>query len=498
MELKRESGVLLHISSLPSVHGIGDFGVEAYRFVDQLVESGCSKWQILPLGPIGPGNSPYQAYSAFAGELMFISLQKLLEWDLILDSELSDVPSFSKRTVDYNKVRFYKSEILHLAYKRFVRKNDCDFQNEFETFKNEHNWWLGDYALYTACKNKFKGKAWNNWDTDLRKRNTESLNSFSLLLNEEIEFEKFVQFMFFRQWFLLKNYANQKGIQIFGDLPLYVSHDSSDVWGNQSIFILNDEGEPNLLGGVPPDYFSEEGQLWGNPVYDWNKLSETEYQWWISRLYFNFHLFNVVRIDHFRGLESFWAVPRGEETAKKGEWLPAKGHELLAILQERLVELPVIAEDLGDITPNVEKLRDTYKLPGMKVLQFAFTSDPSNVHLPHNYSGRNIVYTGTHDNNTLVGWLADLVGDEKRQAENYIKTKDKEAINEMVELAWASTAEMAIIPMQDILKLNGKSRMNTPGTIHKNWLWRYESNQLKAHHLNYLKVLNTKYNRINE
>lgn len=497
MEVKRKSGILLHISSLPSKFGIGDFGKEAYRFIDQLSDHGFHIWQILPLGPVGPGDSPYQAYSAYAGEPLFIDLEKLVSWALLDNEDLQNLPGLPASKVNYQKVKKVKLPLLQKAWQNFQKKADLPFQHEFLHFQNEHNWWLNDFALYKVCQLKFSGKPWNKWDLDLAQREPEAITGAMKLYAEEMLYEKFVQFLFFRQWFQLKEYANQKGIQIFGDLPLYVSHDSADVWGNQHLFKLDEDGEPELMGGVPPDYFSEDGQLWGNPVFDWEQLKKTEYQWWISRLYFNFHLFNIVRIDHFRGFESFWAIPKNAETAKTGEWLPAYGQEMLDILKDRLKQLPVVAEDLGIITAEVEALRDRYQLPGMKVLQFAYASDATNVHLPHNYTGANVVYTGTHDNNTIKGWLLELTSEEKSNLKEYWGSEDQLRANYFIELAWSSTAETAIVPMQDLLGENGAGRMNVPGTATGNWTWRYKKTMLKPQRLNYFKKLNTIYNRNN-
>lgn len=497
MELNRRSGILLHISSLPSAHGIGDFGTEAYRFVDQLASNGFKVWQMLPLGPVGPGNSPYQAYSAYAGEPMFISLGELKQWGLLSDNDLIDIPAMNDSMVDFDLVKQVKNEKLKLAWENFISLSDHSLYHEFELFQEEHNWWLTDYALYKACKERFDGDPWNKWDKDLANRTGAALEKFSILLKDEIRYEKFIQFLFFRQWFRLKKYANDKGIQLFGDLPLYVSHDSADVWGNQQLFMLDDDCEPALIGGVPPDYFSEEGQLWGNPVYNWEILAETEYQWWLSRLYFNFHLYNLVRIDHFRGLESFWAVQKGAADAKIGEWLPANGFGMLSIMQSRLGEMPVIAEDLGVITSEVEQLRDAFNFPGMKVLQFAFTSDETNEHLPHNFKGRNIAYTGTHDNNTLKGWLNTLESTDKNNLKKYMSLKGPGISKKLIEMVWASTAELAIVPMQDLIGLNGNARMNIPGTAIGNWTWRCAKSALNEVHFLFFNRLNTIYNRNN-
>ena len=498
MKIDRKSGVLLHITSLPSKYGVGDLGVEAYRFVDQLIEHGFSTWQILPLGPNGPGNSPYQAYSAYAGDPLFISPEELFKWGLLTTDDLLRKPSFSARKCEFVKVSKWKNKLFEKAWENFLNLNDIGFKNEFNHFLFEHNWWLSDYALYQACKIKFNNEPWNKWPTNLAKRLPAELELQHLKMNEEIMFEKFKQFMFFKQWFLLKNYANQKGVQIFGDLPLYVAHDSADVWSNQEIFFLNSKGNPTIVGGVPPDYFSDDGQLWGNPVFNWEQLDKTGYQWWLSRLHFNFHLYNLVRIDHFRGLESFWAIPANSITAKHGEWMPANGQEMLAVLQSQLTSLPIVAEDLGIITPEVEQLRDGFNLPGMKVLQFAFTSDYTNEHLPHNYTNNNnIVYTGTHDNDTLLGWWNSIKKAEKKMATSLVRVDQVKIAPAFIELAWASTAKIAIVPLQDVMELDGEARMNVPGTATENWSWRYSKSQLRKKQLQFMKKLNIKYNRCN-
>ena len=496
MKQKRESGVLLHISSLPSKYGIGDLGENAYSFIDLLVENDFSTWQILPLGPLGPGNSPYQAYSAYAGDSIYISPNELIKWGLISESDLADFPKLNRRKIEFEKVNASKEVLFKIAFSNFLNTEFYYLQQEYSAFCNEHGWWLNDYALFIACRNHFQDERWNQWEDALAKRSSSALEQYNLILTEEISFEKFKQFLFMRQWFRLKNYANEKGIKLFGDIPLYVSLYSSDVWSNQTIFMLDEMGNPTKVGGVPPDYFSEDGQLWGNPLFNWDRLAETSYHWWIARLYFNLHLFNLVRIDHFRGLESFWAIQADAETAKSGEWLPAKGFDVLSILQTQLGNLPIIAEDLGIITPEVEKLRDHFNLPGMKVLQFAFSSDCTNEHLPHNFVGRNVMYTGTHDNNTALGWWQTIDAKEKGLAAQLLSNSKENMVQRMIELAWSSTAELAILPMQDLLELGQQARMNVPGTATGNWAWRYEKKQLKQCHWKFMKMMNKKYNRI--
>lgn len=495
MKIKRKSGILLHISSLPSSFGIGDFGVEAYVFVDQLVKNGFSLWQILPLGPSGAGNSPYQSFSAYAGNMLFISPSELFNWNLISELDIQSKPLFSENRVEFELVSDWKNNLIKKAWNNFINYSDDNFKNEFNAFKREHNWWLADYSIFIACRKKYNNTPWNEWPEGIARRNRGELEKLELQLNAEIEYENFVQFLFFRQWFRLKKYANEKGIEIFGDLPLYVSYDSSDVWANQNIFLLNENGDAKVVGGVPPDYFSESGQLWGNPVFNWDELAGTDYQWWIARIYFNLHLFNLVRIDHFRGLESFWAIPADSETAINGKWLPANGMELFNKLKSQMSELPIVAEDLGVITPEVIALRDAFQFPGMKVFQFAFTSDYSNEHLPHNYNVNCVAYTGTHDNDTIIGWFNSLDYTQRSMLKNYISFKRGTIAQQIIELVWSSSAETVIIPMQDLLALGSSARMNTPGTAEGNWHWRYLKKQTKKEYFQFFRNLNLIYNR---
>ncbi|MCF8362248.1 MAG: 4-alpha-glucanotransferase [Prolixibacteraceae bacterium] len=498
--MERQSGVLLHVSSLPSDYGVGDFGEGAYRFIDKLSENGFSVWQILPFGPHGAGNSPYQAYSAYAGDVLFISPAELVKWGLLNKADITVHLQFDKNKVDYEVVTPWKDTLFEKCWMNFINNSGefAQLNGEFHAFQEEHNWWLNDYALYSICKKKNGGRSWEKWPDEIKKRQTDSLKSISHDYSGDLQFEKFKQFLFFRQWFRLKEYAHKKGIKIFGDLPLYVSYDSADVWSNQSLFVLDEDGKPEIVGGVPPDYFSEDGQLWGNPVYNWEKMKYDEYQWWVARIYFNLHLFDLVRIDHFRGLESYWAIPASAETARTGSWQKANGYELLQILKSRMPDLPVIAEDLGDISLEVEDLRDHFELPGMKVLQFAFSSDAANIHLPHNYSTNNVVYTGTHDNNTLRGWWNLLPKADKSTVKSYCNLTNRTSIPEqLIEMAWSSVAKIAIVPMQDILHLGEEARMNTPGTIEHNWHWRYNKRKERIRHWEFVKKLNEKYNRTN-
>lgn len=492
--MERSSGILLHISSLPNPYGIGSMGHDAYDFVNFLYETKQSVWQILPLGPTGYGNSPYQSYSAFAGNILFISLEKLIEEGLIGEEDLTQMPVLSPKKVEYDLVLNGKTKLLRKAYS-FFKKNIDAWKEDYYTFLGEHSWWLDDYALFRSVKGQNEVLCWNQWPEKLKHRDVHGLDAAKHQYADEMNFHRFVQFIFFRQWFALKAYANSKGIRIIGDLPLYVSLDSSDVWGNQDIFFLDEDGQMTHVGGVPPDYFSETGQYWGCPVFNWERLAGRGYDWWAARVHFNLRMFDLIRIDHFRGLESFWAIPASETNAVNGEWCPAKGFEMLSLLKSQLGELPVIAEDLGIITPEVEKLRDHFGLPGMKVLQFGYASDATNENLPHNFNQNFVVYTGTHDNDTTIGWLKTATHQERRNLKRYFSSGWSNMNRSLIEAAWSSVAKMAILPMQDLMELDERGRMNVPGTVANNWEWRLEWKHLKSSQKEFLKILTEKYNR---
>ncbi len=489
---KRKSGILLHITSLPGEEGTGTLGKNAYSFVDFLEKSKQTLWQILPLGQVGYGDSPYQCYSAFAGNIQLIDLELLTVDGWLTKSEIKS-PGFTKQKVDFEGIREWKLPLLRKSYKTFQQNID-PWLNEYFYFQYEHKWWLSDFALFMALKDFFKGNSWNDWPDEIKFRKPEAIKKYTELLKTEIDFWMFMQWQFFRQWHRLKKYANEKGIEIIGDVPLYVSTDSADVWSNTDIFHLDKDLNPTHVGGVPPDYFSKTGQLWGNPVFNWQRLEERQFDWWMSRLRFNINMFNLVRIDHFRGLESYWSVPAGEKTAINGKWEAAKGYQLLMKFRHEFGNLPFIAEDLGLITHEVEKLRDDLHLTGIKVLQFAFGSDAKNENLPHNYKNNFLVCTGTHDNDTTLGWLTSAKGKEKKMIHKYLGEPEN-ALQNAIETVWASTAKLAIIPLQDILGLDTKARMNIPGTASGNWGWRFEWKQLKPAHQKMMKDLTGKYNR---
>ena len=491
--MERSSGILLHISSLPGEDGIGGMGKDAFQFVDFLAKTNQKIWQILPLGPVGYGNSPYQSYSAFAGNPVFIDIQQLVN-DRLISKSLVTNQHFKVKKVEFDRVEEWKMVIFREAYVGF-KNNFHRYNEEYDKFMSHNSWWLNDYALFRSLKSKNEETVWNTWDKKFIIRDQQALQKAYQELHAEIDFHRFLQFLFFRQWFKLKDYANSKGIRMIGDVPLYVSLDSADVWANQDVFQLDDDSKPILVGGVPPDYFSETGQLWGNPVFDWERMAARDFDWWLARIHFNLRMFDQVRVDHFRGLESFWAVAADEKTAIVGEWLPAKGHELFVRLKEQYGNLNIIAEDLGIITPEVEKLRDDFGLPGMKVLQFAFGSDAENTNLPHNYNSNFVVYTGTHDNDTTLGWFNSIEKAERKMLRRYIRGNGKELVRQMIEYVWASAAMTAIIPMQDVLGLDTDARMNTPGTASGNWDWRFSWAQIRSNHPLFLKEITKRYNR---
>ncbi len=481
MPFPRSSGILLHPTSLPSRFGIGDMGSNAYQFIDFLRDAGQQLWQILPLGPTGFGNSPYLAYSASAGNPLLISPEALIADELLTEEDIGDLPKFSEESVDFDGVKPFKMRLFQIAFENFQEDATEELEQEFQEFCNSKAFWLNDYALFMAIKDTTDGASWHTWDEEIARRKPEALHQWGVRLKDEILFHKFLQFQFFRQWSDLKQYANEQGIQIFGDLAIYVAHDSADVWSHPEIFCLDGEtGEAALMAGVPPDYFSETGQLWGNPVYNWDRLQQEDFLWWVQRVKSMLELVDLIRIDHFRALESYWAVPRGETTAINGRWINAPGEAFFHTLNDKLGRLPIIAEDLGLITPAVEALRDQFDCPGMKILHFAFDSGRDNPYLPYNYGGSNwVVYTGTHDNDTTVGWFnrRDLQG--QARVIRYLNHTSEYGIHwDLIILALSSVANQAIFPLQDILGLGSEAIMNIPGTAEKNWAWRLKPGAL--------------------
>jgi len=491
MAFQRASGILLHPTSLPSRFGIGDLGDTAYQFIEFLSRSGQKLWQVLPLGPTGYGNSPYMSFSAIAGNPYVISPELLAKQHLLKEEDWEDLPDFDQDRVDFDAVMPYKRKLLEIAFDRFKQGYvDQDpqhhhdlylIQEQFNKFCYEEADWLEDYVLFMALHEESPEITWNNWEPAIAKREPQALQQKREALQDQIEFQRFVQFIFFDQWLKLKQYANGRNIQIIGDIPIYVSHNSADVWANPENFVLDPETyEVSQMAGVPPDYFSATGQLWGNPVYNWEYLQETHFAWWIDRFRFLNRYVDIIRIDHFRGFEAFWQVPAGEETAIKGEWQVAPGTELFTKLNEVMGELPILAEDLGVITPEVDKLRDDFGFPGMRVLMFAFGGGSDNFHLPHNYVRNSAVYTGTHDNDTAVGWWQRASKYEKNLFYKYIVGfAAGEPINwVLIRMAMAAVSVIAIMPLQDVLGLDNSARMNTPGTATGNWGWRYSDPDL--------------------
>ena len=477
MPFPRSSGILLHPTSFPSRFGIGDLGLEAYRFMDFLVESYQQFWQVLPLGPTGYGNSPYMCYSALAGNPLLISPEKLRDAGLLTDDDFAGLPEFPLDNVDFEKAIATKMPLLAKACENFKAKASPLQQREFAGFCETKANWLDDYALFMALREAHEQSSWYTWEPEIAKRQPEALEQWRQRLNNEIFYHKYLQFEFFRQWSELKNYANLRGIDIIGDIPIYVAHDSADVWSHSEIFCLDEEtGEAALMAGVPPDYFSATGQLWGNPVYNWEELKKQNFKWWVQRFESLLDYVDIIRIDHFRGFQAYWAVKAGEETALNGEWIEAPGDVFFEVLNEKLGKLPILAEDLGVITEEVEALRDKFEFPGMKILQFAFGSDAGNGFLPFNYPRNCLVYTGTHDNDTTVGWFYQLSDYERDRVLRYLGCISPEGIHwDFIRLAMSSVANQAIIPFQDILGLGNDARMNFPSKAEGNWGWRYRS-----------------------
>ena len=472
MDQNRASGILLHPSSLPSPDGIGDLGPEAYRWVDFLDRSGCQFWQVLPLGPTGYGDSPYQCFSAFAGNPYLISTTILRDQGLLTKSDLAARPEFPLERVDYGPVIEWKMKITRRSFQHFQTKKSAKLKQAYEKFTHEESDWLQPFATFMAIKDQHGGVAWNAWPEDLRKRNPKAVKAFKTEFAGEIDFHAYLQFIFYHQWRALRDYAAKKGIRIIGDIPIFVAFDSADVWVHKELFYLDDEGLPEVVAGVPPDYFSETGQLWGNPLYNWEVHKENNYRWWINRLRTVLNQVDIVRLDHFRGFEANWEIPFGNETAVEGQWVKGPGHDFFRKVNEELGELPIIAEDLGVITKEVTIMRDTFNLPGMKILQFAFASDPDDDFLPHNYPANCVAYTGTHDNNTARGWYDSAPDREKDLCRRYLARSGEDIAWSMIRILWQSVGAWVLAPMQDFLSLGEWARMNFPGTPAGNWVWR--------------------------
>jgi 4-alpha-glucanotransferase len=488
----RASGILLHPTSLPGRFGIGDLGSEAYRFADFLVDAGQRLWQVLPLGPTGTvyDNSPYQCFSVFAGNPLLISLEKLAEDKFLEASALENAPCFTEHCLDYEAVTKYKLPLLQKSFQIFDSNASSAERGDFQDFCCQNSFWLDDYSLFMALREAHGPASWNTWEEDIKWRQPDALDRWRNKLDNEVRCHKYQQFQFFRQWSALKEYCNGRGIRLIGDIPIFVALDSAEVWSRPNLFCLDSSGKPTVVAGVPPDYFSETGQLWGNPLYRWDVMAKDGYAWWIERFRITRRLVDIIRLDHFRGFEKYWEVTATETTAVNGRWVPGPGAALFEAVQKKLGQLPIIAEDLGMITPEVEALRDQLGFPGMRVLHYAFgDSSGVNVHMPPNYPNHCVVYTGTHDNNTTVGWFRDDDSEtttmsraerekERQCALEYLGTTGHEINWDLIRMALMSAADTAIIPLQDILGLGSEARMNTPGKTGGNWHWRFTSDML--------------------
>ena len=478
MDFVRSCGTLVHPTSFPSDYAIGDLGDGAYRFIDYLKETNQGVWQILPLGPTGFGNSPYASYSAFAGNPYLISPDLLKRKGLLKEEELSALRVPQSDSTDYEKAYGIKDHLLDIACRRFYERSDKEEQARFDTFKKENSAWIDDYVLFMACLIENGRRPWNEWDEALARREEKAISAVRKRLRSAIEAQYWVQFEFFEQWMNLRKYANEKKIKIIGDIPIFVDHNSADVWANKSYFEVDETGNRLWVAGVPPDYFSETGQLWGNPLYRWKELEKNGFKWWIDRFRQMFRMYDAIRVDHFRGFDAFWKVSADSETAMEGRWIKGPGEKLFHAIEDELGKLPIIAEDLGVITPSVVGLRDSFNFPGMKVLQFAF-DDPGNGFLPHNYSTSNaIVYSGTHDNDTTIGWYQQAPETERNFLREYTRSNGSEVAWELIRLGMLSVANQAIFPLQDFMGLDGAHRMNFPGTTEDNWMWRYTDEML--------------------
>lgn len=478
----RGSGILLHITSLPSPYGIGDLGPDAYRFVDFLSDTHQSYWQILPLTLTCPayGNSPYSSFSALAGNILLISPERLVKDGFLSESDIRDIPDFPEEKVNYDSVIKYKKKLFSKVYE--INKGKLSGHQDFQKFCVENSFWIDEYALFISIKNDQNGIEWGEWPSELRDRKKSALNEMANKLSENILKEKFLQYIFIKQWAGLKNYCDSKNVRIIGDIPIYVNYDSSDVWANPGIFSLTDDKKPLYVAGVPPDYFSSTGQLWGHPVYNWNMLKKSGYSWWIKRIEHALKLFHLFRADHFRGFVGYWQVHSSEKTAINGKWVDAPAEDFFSTVINQFPEISIIAEDLGMITQDVKEVMTNFRFPGMKVLLFAFGEDlPTNPYAPHNHIRECIVYTGTHDNNTIAGWFKNELGPEDRtRVCEYIgrEVTDKTVHWELIRLAMMSVADMVIVPMQDMLGLGEKARMNLPASQKGNWEWRLKREQL--------------------
>ena len=480
MRFPRSSGTLVHPTSFPSKYGMGDLGHEAYTFINFLEETGQTIWQVLPLSPTGYGNSPYASYSAFAGNPYLISPDKLQEKGYVTAEDLSDAVLPIKTEADYEASYEKKDKLYKKAFKNFRESSTKADEKRLKEFKKRNKYWLEDYTLFIACSISNDREPWNMWSKEMAQRKPSALKKARKKFADEMEYQAWLQFEFYEQWTTLKDYANSKNIRIVGDIPIFVDHNSADVWSHPEFFAVDKQGNRELVAGVPPDYFSETGQLWGNPLYKWDAIKKDGFSWWLERFKQMFDLFDAIRVDHFRGFDEYWEVKASEDTAINGEWVEAPGVELFTTIKEKLGSLPIIAEDLGLMTQGVEDLRDQFDFPGMKILQFAFDSDETNSFLPHNYPQNCVTYTGTHDNDTTIGWYKSAPDIEQHRAREYTRSDGSQIQWELIRLGMFSVADQAIFPLQDFMNLETSHRMNTPGTVGNNWLWRYTPEMLQS------------------
>ena len=480
MRFERSAGILLHPTSLPGNYGIGDLGDDAFKFVDFLKGAGQTLWQVFPLGPTGYGDSPYQCFSAFAGNPLLVSPDKLEEDGFLSSIDLSDKQKFNPTQIDYGQIINYKKSLLRKAFNNF-KNNSNGLGKDFDEFCDKHKDWLEDFTLFMAAKDFHNGDEWSKWEKGLIHRTKKALKEWKEKLSDDIQFHKFVQFNFFRQWKAIRDYANKNGIKIIGDMPIFIAYDSADLWANKEIFSVDEDGELETIAGVPPDYFSPTGQLWGNPLYRWKVMEKDDFLWMRKRFESLYELIDIVRIDHFRGFDAYWEIPGDAKTAESGRWIKAPGEKLFKSLIKHLGDVPILAEDLGVITPEVEALRDKFNFPGMKILQFAFGTDMETKFLPHNFIPNCVVLTGSHDNDTTRSYFETAKGEENdiyKHAQMYLNYFGDDVVNELIRAAYASVANIVIIPMQDVLNLGGEARMNFPSRLGGNWAWRFTWEQI--------------------
>jgi 4-alpha-glucanotransferase len=493
--MERSNGVLVHPTSFPGKYGIGEFNEYACQFVDFLAATGQKLWQVLPLGPTGYGDSPYQCFSAFAGNPLLISLDQLVKENQLPASVLAEVPSFPADRVDYGPVIQYKNGVLRQSAAHFLQHATQAERSDFWVFCERNAGWLDDFALFMALKDAHGGNVWNTWERDIARHEPWAVAQWRSELENEIQVYQYLQFQFFRQWNALKRYANGKGVRVVGDIPIFAAYDSADAWAHRELFYFDENGNSTVIAGVPPDYFSPTGQRWGNPLYRWDVMQQQGFQWWIDRCRAAFELYDVVRIDHFRGFEAYWEVPATEPTAINGRWVQAPGHELFHAIENALGKLAIIAEDLGVITPPVEALRDAFGFPGMRVLQFAFVADTKSTYLPHNYIPNTVAYSGTHDNNTTAGWFKSLDPQPRAQVLAYTGAAGSLIHWDIIRLLMMSVAGMTVATMQDLMGLGEDARMNMPGRANGNWGWRYTPDMLTDAIKTQLKEMTTAYGR---